>query len=189
MLKHLPEIIIMNRKITHALVLTLLFWGCSELKIKDYDQVFKDNGRPPVIVDCYAPALIRPGSTWRIYLRAEDEDGDMLYIATILYQEGFGYYATDYTRLKGKDKKGFEGYISLKTPADVHLSFDQFTMEIMVRDNQGKRSNKVQLPLAFGSVETAAVPAEWQDVADHRLGVLVTRIQSTTSMAEIAGSR
>ena len=179
----------MNSKNISALVLIVMVCSCSALKIKDYDQAFKNRGHPPVIVDYYAPAHITPGSNWKIYLRAEDEDGDMLYIATMLFQAGFGYYATDYIRLEGKNRKGFAGYISLKTPADVHLSFDQFTMEIMVRDSQGKQSNKVHLPLAFGSVKAAEIPAEWQDIADHQLGVLVTRIQSTAGMAEVTGSR
>jgi len=185
----LSEIIAMNKRIILVLVLTVLISSCSKLKIKDYDQTFKDKGQPPVIVDYYAPDLIRPGTTWKIYLRAEDKDGDMVYVATVLYQEGFGYYATDYTRLEGKDRKGFAGYISLRTPSDVGLTTDQFTMEIMVRDNQGKRSDTIQLPLVFGYVKPAEIPAEWQDAAQHHLGVLVTRIQSVERMTEGSGSR
>lgn len=179
----------MNKKNIFFVILAVLICSCSELKVKDYDQAFKARGHPPVIVDYYAPELISPGSTWKIYLRAEDEDGDMLYVATILYQAGFGYYATDYTRLEGKNRKGFAGYISLRTPADAHLTLDQFTMEVVVRDNQREQSNKVKLPLAFGLVKSVETPAKWQDAADHRLGVLVTRIQSMTRMTEISGSR
>jgi hypothetical protein len=181
--------IAMNKKKILFVALAVLICSCSKLEVKDYDQTFKDRGQPPVIVDYYAPDLIRPGTTWKIYLRAEDKDGDMVYVATMLYQEGFGYYATDYTRLEGKDRKGFAGYVSLKTFSDADLTSDQFTMEIMVRDNQGKRSNTVQLPLAFGYVNPAEIPMEWQDAAKHRLGVLVTRIQSVERMTEGAGSR
>ena len=179
----------MNKRNILFWVLTALICSCSKLELKDYDQTFKERGQPPVIVDYYAPDRIRPGTAWKIYLRAEDKDGDMVDVATMLYQEGFGYYATDYTRLEGKERKGFAGYILLKTPSDVDLTSDQFTMGIMVRDNQGKRSDIVQLPLAFGYVKPAEIPTKWQDVAKHRLGVLVTRIQSVEGLIEGSGSR
>ena len=181
--------IAMNNKNILVLILAVLFCSCSELKLKDYDETFKDRGQPPVIVDYYAPDLIRPGTTWKIYLKAEDEDGDMLYVATVLFQEGFGYYATDYTRLEGKDRKEFAGYISMRTPPDVGLTSDKFTMEIIVRDSRGKRSNAIQLPLAFGYAKPAEVPAGWQGAGQHRLGVLVTKIQSVERMTEGSGSR
>lgn len=179
----------MNKKIILVLVLAVLICSCSKLKVKKYDKVFKDRGQPPIIVDYYAPDLINPGTAWKMYLRAEDKDGDMVQVDTVLYQEGFGYYATDFTRLEGKDRKGFAGYISLRTPSDAGLTVDRFTMEITVRDNEGKRSDTVQLPLAFGFVTPAEIPAEWQDAAQHRLGVLVIRIQSVESMIEDSGSR
>ena len=179
----------MNKKNILFGVLAVLICSCSKLEVKGYDQTFQDRGQPPVIVDYYAPDLVRPGTSWKIYLRAEDKDGDMVDVATMLYQEGFGYYATDYTRLEGKGRKKFAGYVLLKTPSEADLTSDQFTMEIMVRDSLGKRSDTVKLPLAFGYVNPAEIPTEWQDAAKHRLGVLVTRIQSVERMTEGSGSR
>jgi hypothetical protein len=172
----------MKMRIFFALVLTVLIYSCSELKIQDYDQVFQDKGQPPVIVGYYAPEVIRPGTTWKIYLRIEDKDGDMEYIGTILLQEGFGYYATDYIRLEGKDRKEVAGYVSLRTPSDVKLTSDKLSMEILVRDRQGNQSETVQLPLTFAYVKQAEISPEWQVSAKRRLGVLVTRIRSTESM-------
>ena len=174
----------MNGRILIALLLTALLFACSSLGIEDYDQVFKDKGQPPVILGYYAPEAIRPGTTWKIYLRAEDEDGDMAYIATMLYQSGFGYYSTDYISLEGKDKQKFLGYISLRTPHDRDLILDKFTVEIALRDSKGNQSKIVQLPLTFAYHTQPGMPTEWQAAAKHRLGGLVTRIQSTSSMRE-----
>ena len=36
----------------------------------------EDNGSAPIIVDSYASTVVRPGKTWKIYLRVKDNDGD-----------------------------------------------------------------------------------------------------------------
>ena len=103
----------------------------------------------------------------------------MAYIATMLYQTGFGYYATDYTRLTGKERKKFAGYVALKTPPEASLTQDRFTMEVLVRDRQRNSSEIIKLPLTFGQVERENIPDTWQAVAKNRLGVVVTDVQST----------
>jgi hypothetical protein len=177
----------MSKSVLITSMLGVLLFACSGLGIEDYNEVFKEKGHPPIILGYYAPEAIRPGTTWKIYLRAEDKDGDMAYVATTLYQADFGYYATDYTRLKGKDKKNCLGYLALKTPSDTKLTLDKFTMQIVFVDSQNYQSKAVQLPLTFASLTQPEIPAEWQAAENHPLGELVTRIQSTASLAE--GSR
>ena len=75
----------MKMRIYFALVLTFLVCSCSALQVQDYDKVFEEKGQPPVLNGHYAAAVIRPGTTWKIYLEAKDKDGDMAYIATMLY--------------------------------------------------------------------------------------------------------
>ena len=174
----------MKMRFSIALVATLLVGSCSSLQIKDYHEVFEEQGKPPALIDYYAAAVIRPGTTWKIYLAAQDKDGDMVYIATTLFQTGFGYYATDYTRLTGKERKEFEGYIALRTPAEESLSQNKFTMEVLIRDRQGNSSKMVKLPLSFSQVEQENTPDQWQAVAKNRLGVLVTEVKSTQQIAE-----
>ena len=171
-------------RIYFALVLTFLVGSCSRLQVQDYDKVFEEKGQPPVLIDHYASDVIRPGTTWKIYLKAKDKDGDMDYIATILYQTGFGYYATDYTRLTGKERKEFAGYVALRTPPETSLTHDQFTMEVLLRDRQRNSSEIIKLPLTFGQVERENIPGEWQAVAKKRLGVMVTGLQSMQQMTE-----
>jgi len=179
----------MKKSALIALVLGVLLFSCSPLGIEDYDQVFKEKGHPPNIVDYYAPEVIRPRATWKIYLQAEDKDGDMAYVATMLYQAGFGYYARDFTRLEGKDRKKCAGYISLNTPSDARLTADKFTMEILVRDSQNNQSETIQLPLTFADLTEPEIPPERWDAVNHHLGTLVTRIQTTASTAEASGSQ
>ena len=174
----------MKMRIYFALLLTFLVGSCSELQVQDYDKVFQEQGQPPVLIDYYADAVIRPGTTWKIYLDAKDKDGDMAYIATMLYQTGFGYYATDYTRLTGKERKEFAGYIALRTPPEVSLIQDKFTMEVLVRDRQRNSSEVIKLPLTFSQVERENIPDKWQAVAKNRLGVVVTGVQSMQQITE-----
>jgi hypothetical protein len=105
-----------------------------------------------------------------------------------LFQTGFGYYATDYTSLKGKDRKKCLGYISLETPSDLRLTADKFTMEILVRDSQNNQSETIKLPLTFAYLTEPEIPSGWQTAANNCLGRLVTKIQSTASMTEGSGS-
>jgi len=179
----------MRKRVLITSVLGILLFGCSGLRIEDYNEVFREKGHPPTILGYYAPEAIPPGTTWKIYLRAEDKDDNMAYVATTLYQADFGYYATDYTRLKGKDKKECLGYIALKTPSDPKLTLDKFTMEIVIVDSQNYKSKAVQLTLTFAHLTQPEIPAEWQAAENHRLGELVTRIQSSASLAESSGSQ
>ncbi|MCG6946564.1 MAG: hypothetical protein LJE87_14625 [Deltaproteobacteria bacterium] len=174
----------MQLRIYFVLVLTFLVGSCSSLQIQDYDEVFETQGQPPVLIDYYAAAVIRPGTTWKIYLKAKDKGGDMVDIATMLFQRGFGYYATDYTRLTGKERKEFAGYVALRTPPEVSLTQDTFTMEVLVRDRQGNSSETIKLPLTFNQMERENIPDKWQDAAKNRLGVLVTEVQSTQQITE-----
>jgi hypothetical protein len=102
----------------------------------------------------------------------------------MLFQTGFGYYATDYTRLTGKERKEFAGYVALRTPPEVSLTQDTFTMEVLVRDRQGNSSETIKLPLTFNQMERENIPDKWQAAAKNRLGVLVTEIQSTQQITE-----
>ena len=174
----------MKMRIYFALLLTFLVGSCSELQVQDYDKVFQEQGQPPVLIDYYAAAVIRPGTTWKIYLEATDKDGDMAYIATMLYQAGFGYYSTDFTRLTGKERKEFAGYVALRTPPEASLAQDTFTMEVLVRDRQRNSSEIIKLPLTFGRVERENIPDTWQAVAENLLGVVVTDVRSTQQITE-----
>ena len=59
-----------------AFVMFALLAGCAamepiEVREKTYGTA------PPVISQSFAPKEARPGDTWKVYLKAEDPNGDM----------------------------------------------------------------------------------------------------------------
>ncbi len=177
-----------QKRILLTLAMSFLLFGCADTQLRNYRQVFKERGQPPVIVDYYAAEVIRPGATWKIFLHANDEDGDMQYIAFTLFQSGFGYYSTDYTWLRGTDRRELAGYVILRTPVDRNLTVENFTLEVLVRDRQRNRSATIKLPLRFDYGQKEIIPEEWQVAAKHRLGALVTDIRSLEQIGEGSGS-
>ena len=165
-----------KKRILGALGLALLLWACGSLKT--YDEVFEERGNVPVIIDSYAPDIIRPGDTWRVYLHAEDVDGDMKQFISVLWQSGFGYYATDFTLIDGKDSKEVSGYLYLKTPRDDSITGDTFSLKVLVVDGQGNKSEPVEFLLRLGSVPAhQEMPAKWEKVADRDLGPIMVNIR------------
>ncbi|MGD8372329.1 MAG: hypothetical protein PVF76_01430 [Syntrophobacterales bacterium] len=166
----------LNKKNLLAISLSLLLWGCGNLKT--YNEVFEERGHVPTILDSYAPDVIRPGDTWRIYLHARDVDGDMKHFISALWQSGFGYYATDFTVIDGKDSKEVSGYLYLKTPRDDSIFGDNFSLKVIVRDRRGNKSEPVEFLLRFGNVPAQEMPAKWEKVADRDLGPIMVNIRS-----------
>ena len=54
----------------------------------------------PVITHSFAVEKGYYGYIWKIYIEAEDPDGEMLRIAAVVDQPGYGHYPTDWTCLK-----------------------------------------------------------------------------------------
>jgi hypothetical protein len=123
--------------------------------------------------------VIRPGDTWKIFLRAEDPNGDMNDIAAVLWQAGVGTYPTEVTPLKGDDRREFSGYLFLSTPNDSNLMSDQMELTILVRDSQENRSHPIKLPLRFNLGARQEVPETWAEADKHRLGALMINIETS----------
>ena len=168
----------MRKKFLLVLVLTAAIAGCSTCKgVKTPDQ-----DEPPVILGSYAAEHIRPGANWRVYLKAQDADGDMDAIVVQIWQPGVGYYPTAFTYLEGGNRQGFDGYVFLKTPADGRFLRDQFRLETFVRDCGGNKSETVKLTLRFDNIAgfgALPAPEEWQEAANNELGVIQIQIRSS----------
>lgn len=136
-------------------------------------------GRAPVILNAYAPKVIRPGATWDVYLEGEDPDGDMKYIVAELWQAGVGYYPVDFTLVKEGARRKFAGYLFLSTPYDPFLFGNELTLRLLLRDEKGNRSELITLPLTFDLVPRQEVPEEWKAAAEHRLGAIMINISSS----------
>ena len=168
----------MSKKIYFLLALCILVSGCASFT--HCDKVSTSGaGQPPVILDSYAPSEIRPGATWRVYLRAKDPDGDMKQMIQVLMREGSSPFNTAFTQIKVEHAAEMNGYIYMRTPspgiADYNrLIFIPVTLRITLRDCQGNTSEDVEFPLTF-TFEPAQedLPAEWKHVADNSLGAVM----------------
>jgi hypothetical protein len=176
----------------YLVILLIVFSaGCTTCKGVTKKSGNKE-GVPPVILDSYAAEKIRPGASWRVYLEAQDEDGDIHYIAAQLFQPGVGYYPTSFTYIKGADRAGFAGYIYLNTPADYLLLADNFRLDLILRDCEENRSEPVSLPLRFDnlpSYQPQEVPEKWQRAANDELGVIMVDIISSERYNSNDGGR
>jgi hypothetical protein len=129
-------------------------------------------GTPPVIEAYYAPKTFSAASTLNIFLRAKDPDGDMLYIACMPAETGLGPSTPTEIPLKGSDRAQFSGYLSMPIPVfdPFEAAGINFTMTILVRDQQGNASQQIQLSFTLDGGSGQAVPPQWQAAANHHLG-------------------
>jgi hypothetical protein len=181
----------MLKKVSIVMPFVLLLAGCTTCRGVATKSA-EGEGEPPVILDSYAAEYIRPGATWRVYLKTEDADGDMHYIAAQLWQAGVGYYPTSFTFIKGGDREGFAGYLILTTPADRRLLPDNFKLEVLLRDCEGNKSESLYIPLNFAlktKFRTQPVPEKWQAAAQRQLGIIHLDIISSEAYNSNDGSR
>jgi len=102
-----------------SLLLALTFF----LPCQGWAQLFRYEGgtgpkpgtHAPIITHTFAVEKGSYGYIWKIYIEAEDPDGDMLKIASSVDQVGYGHYPTNWIYLKPQYQKGFKGYIQWNT--------------------------------------------------------------------------
>ena len=114
---------------------------------------------PPIITHAFAVEKGYYGYIWRIYIEAEDPDGDMLRIASVVDQVGYGHYPTDWIYLKTQDQRRFKGYIQWNTfssNASYLTEWTQITLKVSVIDKAGNESNQVVFPFTFESGVSSA---------------------------------
>jgi hypothetical protein len=161
-----------------AIALSLIVWGCGCSKQFGPENQ-EVNPDAPVIIDYYAAEAIRPGATWRVYLHAKDRNGDMRDIACVMVQRGFGTLPTSVTRLSEEHREEVAGFLFLRTPNDNNLRKDSFTLRVLVRDAEGNRSERLELPLRFRRATEQETPEKWQEKGAVRLGAMKVQIRSS----------
>ena len=167
----------MSKKIHVLLALSILISGCASFTRCEKTST-SDKGQPPVILDSYAPSQIRPGATWRVYLRAKDPDGDMKKTIQFLGRGESGFFKTSYVPLKAEYSAEMGGYFFLRTPSPAQADYDRLgflgiTLRIALLDCQENKSEYVEFPLHFTFEAAHDLPSEWQDVADISLGAIM----------------
>ena len=164
------------KRFLFALVLLALVWGFPDFQ--DYSARAQEAGQAPMIIDSYAASVIRPGSSWRIYLHAKDDDGDMKQIVSMLTQTGAGSYPTDFKNIKKNDRKEFAGYLYLRTPPENNfINTTTMNLKIVVSDHQGNKSAPVEFSLKFQMSAAQELPAKWEKYAKNSLGAILIDIR------------
>lgn len=123
------------------------------------DKTSKPNPDGPVIKQAFAIDRGRYGTVLKIYLEAEDPNGDMARIATTVDQVGYGHYPTDFINLKEEHRKAFKGYLQWNTfgsHATDMPEWNYITVRISVIDMKGHVSNEFEFQFTF---ETGVGPA------------------------------
>jgi hypothetical protein len=95
----------------------------------------------------------------KIYLDAEDPNGDMAKIATTVDQVAYGHYPTDFIFLKPEHGKYFKGYIEWNTwsmNASSMPDGNYVTVRVAVIDKAGNASNEFVFRFTF---QTGVLPA------------------------------
>ena len=161
----------MTKKVFFITLVSLLLVNCG-FKWEGQGPGPRDEGSPPQILASYAEQVVRPGETWKVYLRARDVDCDMTYVITDLWQSGGGSYPVSFTPIRKHPCPELVGYVFLKTPADGNLVWEQFQARLFVRDRRRNRSNSLQLPLTFDQVEAKKPPEEWRVATAVSIGAV-----------------
>ena len=136
----------------------------------------KPGTQAPIITATFAVDKGYYGYIWKIYLEAEDPDGDMLRIASVVDQVGAGHYPTDWIYLKPQYGKHFIGYIQWNTyssQAGYLPEWTYLTLKASVLDRAGNESNVVVFPFTFEFVKNqyrVKLPAPFDKRDLPRLG-------------------
>jgi hypothetical protein len=133
--------------------------------------------KAPTITHAFAADKGPYGSIWKIFIEAEDPDGDMEKIAVVVAQTGYGCYPTDWIILKPQYREHFIGYLQWNTfsaKASYLPEWTQITMKVSIFDKPGNESNEVVFPFTFESGKTnqyeSPLPAPFDKTKLPRLG-------------------
>jgi hypothetical protein len=119
----------------------------------------------PVITQSFASPTVRPGETWKVYLKASDTDGDMKNFYATIFQPGVGPYPLSITKIKEGDTKDLSGYLYLYTGNEPAMNFVNLILTVQIQDKAGHFSAPAVFPLAFnlGSVQRTPPSGTFQE--------------------------
>lgn len=134
-------------------VLFLIFFFTMTLLTSSFVwAVPRPDSAGPVITRAFGPEVGKYGDPLRFYIEADDPTADMLRIAVVVDQAGYGHYPTDWVYVSKNDRGHFVGYVQWNTfssNASRLPEWTQLTVKISVFDAKGHESNSVVFPLEF----------------------------------------
>jgi len=110
--------------------------------------------KAPIITHAFAVEKGPYGSIWKIYIEAEDPDGDMDKIAIVVNQVGYGSYPTDWIILKPQYRNHLIGFLQWNTfssKASVLPEWTRIIVKVSIFDKAKNESDEVIFPFTFES--------------------------------------
>jgi hypothetical protein len=137
----------------------------------------KPGTNAPIITYSFAVEKGYYGYIWKIYIEAEDPDGDMYKIASVVDQAGGGRYPTDWIIIKSQYRKNLRAYLQWNTfssRAQGMKEWTQITLKVSILDKAGNESNVVVFPFTFemGVKVKQEPPAPFNQGEIPRLGYI-----------------
>jgi hypothetical protein len=170
------------RRLLVGLIIAFAVAGCSEImmSVEKREEVY--GKEPPTITESFASQEMRPGDTWKVYLKASDPGGDMDYILATVFQVGKKIYPVSLIKVRGGNNKEINGYIYLNTlvPEYEFLNFSSLNLTVQVKDKAGHFSQPVEFPLSFypRAVQGSPSPGVFKD---QTLGPVMTTLKPRSS--------
>lgn len=136
----------------------------------------KPNSNAPMITSTFAIDKGYYGYVWRIYIEAEDPDGDMHKIVSTVDQPGWGHYFPDTILIKSQNRNHLKGYVQWNTfssKTNYLREFTIITLKVSIFDKAGNESNVAIFPFEFvsRSAPRYEVPSPFNK-GDKRLGYI-----------------
>lgn len=156
----------------------------------------QSKNHPPVIKNSYAIEKGPYGSILKLYIEAEDPDGDMFRVATVVDQMGYGRYPTDWIILKPQFRKNLRGYLQWNTFSSNTLYLKEWTsisIKVSIFDKAGNESNEVVFPFSFETVNpkslSSQIPSPFDEKDLPKLGNIHINLYEPTLMGNDRGVR
>jgi hypothetical protein len=149
----------------------------------------KSETKAPVITHAFAVEKGYYGYIWKIYIEAEAQDGDMLKIASVVDQTGYGHYPTDWIYIKPPYRKHLKGYLQWNTfssKAPYLVDGTQIILGVSIIDKAGNESREVVFPFTFGPGVKGQyqykLPSPFNEGDVPKLGNITTELFEPTAM-------
>jgi hypothetical protein len=104
----------------------------------------KPETKPPTITHAFAVERGYYGYSWKIYIEAEDPDGDMYRIVSVVDEPGIGRRPIDWIILKPQYRKHLKGYLQMNTWSSSGglPEWTPITLKVSIFDKAGNESNE-----------------------------------------------
>lgn len=180
----------MKIKIFGALCVGIFIIGCANMM--SLEEREKSHGKSiPEVREYFASKDLRPGDTWKIYLKAFDPDGDMKYIVATISQPGMGIYPVSYTAISKGHRKELSGYVYLNTGSGHAFTFNGYffglILTIQIQDRAGHYSKPVEIPLSFDYRAGMQGAPPQGDFKDQDLGPIMIPLRPMSAENTVVG--